>query len=133
MAKATVTRLFIGAVTAVIAGALLVLAAVVVALAGGVVKFGGSDHVSVEAGVLAWSAAGVAAAGLLAIAAGVVAAVVSWVGALLNTFQLEDKTWFVVLLAGGVFSLGIIVMIAYVLAGPDAPRKGAPLLNGAAL
>jgi hypothetical protein len=44
---------------------------------------------------------------------------VAWIGALLNTAQLDDKTWFVVLLLLGLFSFGLLAMIAYVIAGPD--------------
>jgi hypothetical protein len=41
------------------------------------------------------------------------------IGAVLNTAQLDDKTWFIVLLVTGVLGLGFFVMIAYLLAGPD--------------
>ena len=43
----------------------------------------------------------------------------SWIGALLNTSQLESKTWFAVLLLTGIFNFGFIAMLAYVIAGPD--------------
>jgi hypothetical protein len=59
----------------------------------------------------------------LAVAAGTLAAIASWIGALLNTVQLEDKTWFVVLLVLGLFSFGWVAMAAYVFAGPDATRN----------
>jgi len=56
---------------------------------------------------------------------------VSWIGALLNTIQLEDKTWFVLLLVLGLFSFGFVAMIAYVIAGPDGadPRQRAASLE----
>jgi uncharacterized membrane protein YiaA len=57
--------------------------------------------------------------GSLALLAGAAAGVASWIGALLNTAQLEDKTWFVSLLVLGLFSAGVLAMVAYVLAGPD--------------
>jgi hypothetical protein len=60
----------------------------------------------------------------LVIAAGAIAALVSWVGALLNTVQLDDKTWFVLLLVLGLFSFGWVAMIAYVFWGPDSTRHG---------
>jgi hypothetical protein len=63
------------------------------------------------------------------VAGGGLAAIASWVGALLNTAQLDDKTWFVVLLVLGLFSFGWLGMIAYVFAGPDGSRRtgvGAP-------
>ncbi|MGZ6256323.1 MAG: hypothetical protein ACXWMB_04840 [Candidatus Limnocylindria bacterium] len=43
---------------------------------------------------------------------------------LLNTAELADKTWFVILLVLGIFSFGLIAMIAYVIAGPDGHRAG---------
>ncbi len=45
-------------------------------------------------------------------------------GALLNTSQLERKTWFLVLLILGIFNFGILGMIAYVIAGPDGTAGG---------
>ena len=40
----------------------------------------------------------------------------AWIGALLNTWQLEDKLWFGALLVGGLLGLGVVAMIAYSLA-----------------
>jgi hypothetical protein len=51
---------------------------------------------------------------------------VSWIGALLNTWQLESKTWFAVLLLLGIFNLGFFAMFAYLIAGPDGRATGAP-------
>ena len=50
---------------------------------------------------------------------GALAGLVAWIGAVLNTAQLEDKTWFIVLLVLGLLSFGFVAMIAYVIAGPD--------------
>jgi hypothetical protein len=47
---------------------------------------------------------------------------VAWVGAVLHTAELEDKTWFIVLLVAGLLSFGFIAMIVYLIAGPDDPR-----------
>ena len=43
----------------------------------------------------------------------------SWIGALLNTWRLDSKTWFAVLLLLGIFNLGFFAMVAYLIAGPD--------------
>jgi hypothetical protein len=102
MSKRTITRLFVGGILAVAAGLVLVLAAVWAAFA--------SDLTVTVALVVV---------GSLAALAGAVAAVVSWVGALLNTAQLDDKTWFVSLLVLGLFGVGVLAMVAYVIAGPD--------------
>jgi len=39
-----------------------------------------------------------------------------------NTYQLEDKTWFLVLLVLDLFSFGFLAMLAYIFAGPDSTR-----------
>ena len=106
MSKPTITRLFVGATVAFAAGLVLVLAAVWAAVASSTVV-----------------TATLVIAGSLAMIAGTVAGVVSWVGALLNTYQLEDKTWFASLLALGLVSCGVLAMVAYVLAGPDGTRR----------
>jgi hypothetical protein len=122
MSKSTVTRLFIGAVLAVVVGLFVACAAIVAALIGGVVTFGGPAVVTVDGdgivGTLVWLIVA-----SLAVAAGTLAAIASWIGALLNTVQLEDKTWFVVVLVLGLFSFGWVAMAAYVFAGPDATRN----------
>jgi hypothetical protein len=55
---------------------------------------------------------------------------VAWIGAVLNTAQLPDKTWFVVLLVVGLLGLVFIATVAYVIAGPDAlnPKEEASAL-----
>jgi hypothetical protein len=58
---------------------------------------------------------------------GAIGGLVSWIGALLNTAQLEDKTWFIILLVLGLLSFGLFAMIAYVIAGPDGTRQSATL------
>ena len=61
--------------------------------------------------------------GSLLILAAIAAAVVSWLGALRTTWQLEDKTWFASLLAAGLLGFGVVAMAAYVVAGPDGTRQ----------
>jgi hypothetical protein len=108
MSKRAITRLFGAAVAAVTLGIVLVLAAVWAAVASSVA-------VTVALAVV----------GGVAMLAGAAAAVVSWVAALLNTMQLDDKAWFVSLLVLGLFSCGLLAMVAYVLAGPDGTRQDA--------
>ena len=50
----------------------------------------------------------------------------AWIGALLNTWHLDNKAWFIALLVIGIFSLGFFAMIAYVVAGPDGTEQSAP-------
>jgi hypothetical protein len=105
MSKPTITRLFVGAILAAAVGLVLVLAAIWTAI---------SSDVPVTVALVV--------VGSLAMLAGTVAAVVSWAGALLNTWQLEDKTWFASLAALTVFGLAVPAMVAYVIAGPDGTR-----------
>jgi hypothetical protein len=119
MSKTTVTRLFIGSGIAIIAGAIAGVLAVALALANDVFMTSGSDVVGVRASALAWSLLGLGIAGGLAFVAGLIGGLVSWIGALLNTWQLESKTWFAVLLLLGIFNFGFFAMIAYLVAGPD--------------
>jgi MFS family permease len=126
MSKATVTRLFIGSLIAGIAGAILAIAGVWIAIASDVFVMSGNDIVGIQGGTLVWSLLGVAVVGGLAIAGAMIGGLVSWIGALLNTSQLESKTWFLVLLLLGIFSFGLVAMIAYVVAGPDGTRQTAP-------
>jgi len=119
VSKATVTRLFIGAGIAMIAGAILAIAGVWVAIANDVFVMNGPDIVGLRGSALAWSALGVAMVGVVAIMGGLLAGLVAWIGALLNTWQLDSKAWFVGLLLLGIFNLGFFAMIAYLIAGPD--------------
>ena len=134
MSKKSVTRLFLGAIVAVVAGVVLGIAALSAALASDAIDLGGSDYIDVNGGSGAWIALGLVTVGSLAALGGTIAAVLSWIGALLNTWQLEDKMWFGSLLAGGLLGLGVVAMIAYVVAGPDGTSQtvARPGIAGAA-
>ena len=119
MSKATVSRLFIGSLVAAIAGAILLIIAVGLALANDVFLMNGPDVVGVQGSPLALSLFGLGVAGGLAIVGGAIGGLVSWIGALLNTAQLDSKAWFLGLLLLGIFNFGFLAMIAYVIAGPD--------------
>jgi H+/Cl- antiporter ClcA len=125
MRKSTVTRLFVGSVTAIVAGVALGFVAVLVALATGSLEMSGPDVVGIEPTPVAWSMIGLAVLAVLAFLGGAIGGLVAWIGALLNTAELEDKTWFVLLLVLGVLSFGLVAMIAYVIAGPDGTKSRA--------
>jgi hypothetical protein len=127
MSKATVTRLFVAAILALAVGLVISLAAVIAALAGGAVHVGGPGVVHFNGAVIA-SALPWLLIAVLILLGGTAAAVASWIGALLITWQLDDKTWFAALLVLGLFSLGWVAMVAYVVAGPDgaSPRVARP-------
>jgi hypothetical protein len=121
--KATVTRVFLGSVAAVIAGGMLAIAAALIAFANGAFEMNGPDVVGVQGTPLGWTTLALAIVGGLTMIAGFIGGLVAWIGALLNTGQLEDKTWFILLLVLGLFSFGLVAMIAYVIAGPDGTRE----------
>ncbi len=78
-----------------------------------------------------WTTVGFMILGGVIAIGGAIAQLVAWIGALMNTNALQDKTWFIVLLAGGLIGLmfGLVyfaVMVAYIIAGPDATLSGVP-------
>ena len=95
MSKATVTGLFIASLIAFGAGAIVAVLAIGIAVANDVFVMAGDEIVAIQGGALAWALIGVAVAGGLAAAGGVIAGFIAWIGALLNTSQLESKGWFV--------------------------------------
>jgi hypothetical protein len=130
VSKKAITWWFLGAILAVVAGVFVGIGAIVAALASGAIEFGGSEVVTVNdafASMLLW----LLFASVLFVAGGI-AALVSWIGALLNTVQLEDKTWFVVLLVLGLFSFGWLATAAYVIAGPDGAEPRVAYAGGTA-
>src|SRR5829696_5485506 len=128
MFKATVSRLFIGSLIASGAGAIVSILAVALAIANNVFVMDGNDIAAVQGGALAWALLGLAFLGALTAAGGVIAGFIAWIGAVLNTSQLDSKVWFLVLLLTGLFSFGFIAMVIYVIAGPDgkAARTAQP-------
>lgn len=125
MSKATVTRIFVGSVAAVVASAILAFVAVWVAYASGAFVMSGPDVIGVQSTPSAWAIVGLGVVAVLAMIAGFIGGLVSWIGALLNSARLEDKTWFIVVLVLGLFSFGLVAMIAYVIAAPDAEQQAA--------
>lgn len=119
MSKATVTKLFIGSAITVAAGAILAIASIWVAIANDVFVMNGPDVVGIQGSGLAWLLLGFGAVGAIAFSGGLIGGLVSWIGALLNTSQLQSKAWFVTLLLLGIFNFGVFAMIAYVVVGPD--------------
>ena len=124
MSKASVTKLFIGGGIAIIAGAILAIAAVWLAITNDVFIMRGPDIVGLQGGAVAWSLLGTGIVGGLVVVAGLIAGFVAWIGALLTTWQLESKTWFMALLLLGIFNLGFFAMIAYLIAGPTTAESG---------
>jgi H+/Cl- antiporter ClcA len=119
MKKATVTRVFVGSMAAVVAGIVLAVVAAWMTFGSGAFVMDGPDVVGVDPTAGSWSMVGLMILGGLAVIGGLIGGLVSWIGALLNTAHLDDKTWFIILLVLGLCSFGLVAMIAYVIAGPD--------------
>lgn len=134
MFKTTVTRLFIGSLLAFGAGVIVSILAIALAIANDVFVMNGNDIAAIRGGALAWATLGLALLGGLSAAGGVIAGFIAWIGAVLNTWQLESKAWFVALVLTGIFNFGFIAMVIYVIAGPDgkAARTTQPATAAAA-
>jgi len=130
MSKSLITKLFLGAVFAIVAGAIAATFIVLWAFASGGFVVSGHDVVDFNGTGFTWTLIGLLVASGFVMLGGVVAGIVAWIGALMNTAQLVDKTWFLVLLVLGLLSFGFFAMVAYVIAGPDSTR--APLAPPAA-
>jgi len=84
-----------------------------------------------------WSTVVVIVVGGVLAAIGGVVQLAAWIGGLVNSYRLPDKTWFAVLLLGGVFGLafgliGFAVMVAYVIAAPEGRLYSRPEAQPAA-
>jgi hypothetical protein len=119
MSKPLINRIFVGSLAAIVAGILLALVTVAAALFTGTWTFSGSEVTAfAPAAAVGWTF-GFAIVGGLLVVGGWLGQFVAWIGALVNTARLADKTWFVVLLVTGLLSFGFIAMLVFVLAGPD--------------
>jgi hypothetical protein len=125
MTKSTVTKIFIGSLVAIAGGVVLLAAGLFLAYINGTFIMRGPDVVGVHASAFTWSMAGLGVVGILAILGGALGQFVAWIGAVLNTSRLEDKTWFIVLLVLGLLSFGFIAMLVYLVVGPDGTRGSA--------
>lgn len=128
MGKSTVVKFFVGGLVGMAASVVLFLVAGALALGSDVFVMDGPDVVGIKAGLFGWTMLALAAVAVLGMLAAVAAQLLAWVGAVLNTAQLPDKAWFVVVLVGGLVSLGFLATLAYAIGGPDGeqPVSGDP-------
>ncbi len=119
MRKQTIIRVFFGSLLAGVGGMVFLALAGTVLYQSDTFVMDGPDVVGVESTWLGWGMLGLAIIAVLVIAGAVIGQLVAWVGAVLNTAALPDKTWMVVLLVTGLLSFGFLGMLAYVVAGPD--------------
>lgn len=137
MTKTAVTRTWLGGVIGLAAGLVIVGISVglMLAYAGhftAAPSGNGYDFVPTYDGFF-WTTIGFTVLGSVVAFAGGIVQLVAWVGAMVNTNRLVDKTWFTILLLGGLVGLifapiGFATMVAYVVGGPDgmAVPQGQP-------
>ncbi|HEY7201553.1 MAG TPA: hypothetical protein VIC57_15135 [Candidatus Dormibacteraeota bacterium] len=128
MRKATITRVWLGGLIGIVAGLLGAIVGTILLLAYGGTWGGwnGGDFVPTMDAFFWWMV-GLITTGALVAVAGAIVQVVAWIGALINTYAAPDKAWFVVLLIGGLLGIAIaiapfVVMVVYLLSGPDGDR-----------
>jgi hypothetical protein len=135
MTKSTITRTWIGGLVVLAAGLIIAGASVALMLAYGgtfTPAPGGNsyDFIPRYDGFFGTMVALIVIGGIAAAVGGLVQ-LAAWIGALVNTYQLQDKTWFGVMLALGLLGfafglMGFAAMVAYLIAGPDGTAARAP-------
>lgn len=123
MTKTLIVKLFWGSLIGLVAGLVLVGATGVVAISNDIFVMSGPDVTGINSGLLSWTLLGLLVLALLILLFAAVAHFVAWIGAVLNTAQLPDKTWCVVLLVVGLLGLVFVATAAYVIAGPDGLKS----------
>src|SRR5215204_4392240 len=127
MSKSLINKLFFGSLIGLVGGLILLAVAGGLAFANNVFVMDGPDVTGINASPLAWTLLSLMGLGMLVIAAGAIAQFVAWIGAVLNTANLPDKGWFIMLLVVGLLGFPFIVTLIYVIAGPDgAPAAQSP-------
>ena len=122
MTKSLVVKLFWGSIIGLVAGLVLMGITFALAISNDIFIMSGPDVTGVKSGVLPWTLLGLMGLAMLLLLFAAVVHFVAWIGAVLNTAQLPDKTWFVVLLVVGLLGLVFIATVAYVIAGPDGVK-----------
>ena len=124
MPKSMIVKIFVGSLIGMAAALVLFLVAGGLALANDSFVMDGPYVVGIRSGAFGWTLIAIACVALLVMIAAAVAQFVAWIGAVLNTATLADKTWFIILLVAGLISLGFVATLAYVIGGPDGEQVG---------
>ena len=128
MTKSMITRVWIGGLAVFAAGIVVAMVGVFLMLGygGTFTQIVGTNNYKFvpDMNGFFWVTVGLIVAGGVIGLIGSIVQFAAWIGALLNSYRLPDKAWFLVLLLGGVLSLGFApigfaAMIAYVIAAPD--------------
>ena len=133
MSKSKITKTWVAGVAVFAAGIVVAIAGVFVLLAyGGTFTQIGSSfstsssnyHFTANMNGSFWTGFGVIVLGGVIALIGAIVQLVAYIGGLVNSYWLPDRTWFAVMLVGGLLSLaftpiGLALMVAYVIAAPD--------------
>lgn len=129
MSKSTITRTWIGGLVVFAAGILVAIVGVFLMLAYGgtfAQEVGNPNNYQFTPDLngFFWTTIGVIVTGGVIALIGSIVQLAAWIGGLVNSYLLPDKTWFLILLLGGILSfavapVGFAVMLAYVVAGPE--------------
>jgi hypothetical protein len=122
MTKSLVVKLFWGSLIALAAGLVFMGVSAALAISNDIFVMSGPDVTGIKSGALAWTLLGLMGLAILILLLSAVTHFVAWIGAVLNTANLPDKTWFVVLLIVGLLGFVFIATVAYVIAGPDGVK-----------
>jgi hypothetical protein len=128
MNKSMIAKLWWGGLAGIAAGLLIAGLSFVVMM-----SFGGTftakpdgksyDFIPNYSPTFWWTAGTTVLGGMIALAGGI-SQFVGWIGALVNSWRLPEKAWFVLLLVLGVIGhvFGLVMMIVYLVAGPDSTK-----------
>lgn len=128
MTKSMITKIWVGGLIVFAAGILTAIVGVFLMLgyAGTFTQVAGTTNYDFTPNMngFFWTTVTIMAVGGLIALLGSIVQFVAWIGGLVNSYMLADKTWFLVLLLGGLFSfffapIGFAAMVAYVIAAPD--------------
>ena len=141
MTKSMITKVWIGGLAVFAAGILAAMVGVLLMLvyAGTFTQVADTNNYDFVPNVngFFWVTIGLITGGGLVGLIGGIVQLAAWIGGLVNSYALPDKAWFLVLLLGGVLSIGFApigfaVMIGYVIAAPDGwPYREAQALTPA--
>ena len=127
MLRSTVSKLFFGSLIAAVGGLVMCVVAVIVAATTDGLIMRGPDVVGVHSNGAGVAVVVVAVLSMLLLLGAAVAQFVAWIGGVINTAALSDKTWFVVLLVVGLLGFVLVANILYLAARPDQPSIDATL------
>jgi len=119
MTKSLIVKLFWGSLIGLVAGLVSMGISFALAIGNDIFVMSGPDVTGIKSGALSWTLLSLIGLAMFVLLFAAVTHFVAWIGAVLNTANLPDKTWFVVLLIVGLLGFVFIATIAYVIAGPD--------------